>query len=463
MFNSEIYKARRAKLLSGLKSGLVLIPGNNEMPYSYRANSFPFRQDSTFLYFAGIDYPSLVLVLDCDNSKEYLFGNSATEEDAIWSGKQPSIEEYAALSGIENVKPFDSLEKFVKDYKGKVHFINPYSGDIQVLVSTITGIDVNQLKEKQSLEMISVVSNMRKIKEDVEIQEIENAVNLTGAMFEYIMKYSSSVEEYFSEKDVAGKIYDYCLTKGYYPAFKPIVTIHGEILHNFGYKENLKKGRLLLVDAGLETSSHYGGDMTRTIPLGGKFSKRQRDVYDIVVKANWGIVDSARPGVAWSKLHNRAARIITSGLKDLGIMKGDTDDIVANGAYALFFPHGLGHLLGLDTHDMENYGEDLIGYDDTIKRSEIFGPSSLRYGLEIKENMVLTNEPGIYFIPHLIESWQKEGKFKDFINYDRALSYKDFGGIRIEDDLLITANGCRLLGKPVAKTGKEIEAAISGK
>ncbi|MCR4559539.1 MAG: aminopeptidase P family protein [Bacteroidales bacterium] len=460
MFNSEVYKARRNKLAHELKSGLVLFPGNSELPFNYAGNSFPFRQDSTFLYFVGIDTPGLFAVLDCESGNEYLFGNEAGIDDLIWNGQRPSLQEEASAAGIDNVKPLNGLQEFVKGYKGKIHFINPYSDGVKILLSSLLDISICQLKEKQSLEMIKAAAEMRKIKEDIEIQEIEKAVDLTSEMHNIVMKYAGSAEEYFSERDVVGKIYDYALSKGYFTSFQPIVTVHGEIFHNCGYKENLKRGRLLLIDAGIETSSHYCGDMTRTVPLGGRFSKRQKDIYDIVVKANWGIVDSARPGVLWSDLHKRAARIITSGLKDLDIMKGDTDEIVENGAYALFFPHGLGHLMGLDVHDMENYGEDNVGYDEKIKRSEIFGPSYLRYGLEIKENMVLTDEPGIYFIPQLIELWKKENKFKDFINYDKALKYKDFGGIRIEDDLLITAEGCKVLGKPVAKTGKDVESEI---
>ena len=460
MFNSEVYKTRRSKLAHTLKSGLVLFPGNSELPYNYPSNSFPFRQDSTFLYFIGVDTPGLFAVMDLDSGKEYLFGTEDTVDDIIWKGQGITLAEKASLSGIENVKPLSDLEGFIKGYKGKIHFINPYSDGVKVLLSSLLDIPVSQLKEKQSLDFILAAAEMRKIKEDIEIQEIEKAVEVTSDMHNFIMKYAGGAEEYFSERDVVGKIYDYALSKGYFTSFQPIVTIHGEIFHNCGYKENLKRGRLLLIDAGIETDSHYCGDMTRTIPLGGRFSKRQKEIYDIVVKANWSIVDSAKPGVLWSDLHKRAARIITSGLKDLDLMKGDTDEIVENGAYALFFPHGLGHLMGLDVHDMENYGEDNVGYNDKIKRSEIFGPSYLRYGLDIKENMVLTDEPGIYFIPQLITLWKKENKFKDFINYDNALKYKDFGGIRIEDDLLITKDGCRVLGKPVPKTGKDIEAEI---
>ena len=449
--------------MSSLKDGLVLIPGNVDMPFNYKSNTFPFRQDSTFLYFAGIDSPALFLVLDCASGKETLFGEKVSEDSLIWTGKQPSIEELAAQSGIENTGLTASIADLVKNFKGKIHFINPYAGETAVLLSEILGKTTAELKSLQSLEMIKAVAGMRKIKEQVEIAEIEKAVSLTAEMHSHIIKYAASSEEYFTEKDVAAEIYKFAVSKGYFTSFKPIVTVHGEILHNLGYNGSLKRGKLLLVDAGLETESHYCGDMTRTMPLGGKFSKRQKEIYDIVVKANWGIVDSAKPGALWSQLHKRAARIITSGLKDLDLMKGDTDEIVENGAYALFFPHGLGHLMGFDVHDMENYGEDNFGYDDNHKRSEIFGLSSLRYGLEISENMTLTNEPGIYFIPALIEKWKAENKFKDFINYDKVQKYKDFGGIRIEDDLLITANGCRVLGQPVAKKSSEIEAAMSKK
>jgi Xaa-Pro aminopeptidase len=463
MFNSEVYKARRQRLAQGLKSGLALIPGNNELPFNYAGNAYPFRQDSTFLYFVGVDTPGLFAAVDCGSGEEWLFGVEDTAESVIWNGRGKTLAEKAASCGIENVRPAGDLESFIKGYNGKVHFINPYSPDIKILLSDLLGVKPGQLSQMQSLEMISVASSMRKIKEEVEIKEIENAVNITSQMHSYLMRYAGNSEEYFSERDIAGKVYEYALTKGYFTSFTPIVTVHGEIFHNRGYNDSLKRGRLLLIDAGVETSSHYCGDMTRTIPLGGRFSKRQKEIYDIVVKASWGIVESARPGISWTALHKRAARIITSGLKDLELMKGDTDEIVECGAYALFFPHGLGHLMGLDVHDMENYGEDNVGYSAEVKRSELFGLSNLRYGLEIQENMVMTNEPGIYFIPELMERWKGEGRFKDFINYDKAMKYKDFGGIRIEDDLLITSSGCRVLGKPLAKTSKEVESEILGK
>ncbi|MBR4267396.1 MAG: aminopeptidase P N-terminal domain-containing protein [Bacteroidales bacterium] len=461
MFNSDVYKARRQKLMSSLKDGLVLIPGNIELPFNYKSNTFPFRQDSTFLYYIGLDEPNLFAVLDCNSGNEYLFGNDLTMDDIIWTGSLPSTSEKAAMAGISNAKNTNELSAFVKNHTGKKHFIKPYIGNIAILIADLLGVKTSQLEELQSIDFIRAASEMRKIKEAVEIEEIEKSVNLTCDLHNFVMKWAGNAEEYYTERDVVGEIYKIAAGKGYFTSFPPIVTIHGEIQHNHSYNENLKKGRLLLVDAGAETSSHYAGDMTRTIPLGGKFSKRQKDIYDIVVKANWGIVDSAKPGVLWTELHNRAARIITSGLKDLGLMKGDTDDIVTCGAYALFFPHGLGHMIGLDVHDMENYGEDLIGYDESHKRSEMFGPNCLRYGLELRENMVMSDEPGIYFIPQLIDMWQQQGKFKDFIDYDRVKKYKDFGGVRLEDDILITANGSRVLGKGVAKNSKDVELYIA--
>ncbi len=462
MFSSEIYKSRRKRLAESLKDGLVLIPGNSELPFNYKNNPFPFRQDSTFLYFAGIDEPDLFLLMDCSTGKECLFGTPQSNDDAIWNGPVPSLSQKALTSGIDNVKETSALESELKNYKGKIHFINPYNAEIALTLSKLLGVNPLELASKQSVEMIKAIVKMRKVKSPEELKEIEQAVNLTSEMMNYVIKYAGGAEEYFNERLVVGKIYEYATSRGYFTSFPPIVTIHGEVFHNRNYSENLKRGKLLLVDAGIESLSHYAGDMTRTIPLGGRFSKRQKEIYDIVVKANWGIVDSARPGVKWPELHKRAARIITSGLKDLNLMKGDTDEIVEKGAYALFFPHGLGHLVGLDVHDMENYGEDYVGYDEKNPRSEIFGPNCLRYGLELEENMVVTDEPGIYFIPELIQRWKAENKFSEYINYDAVLKYKDFGGIRIEDDLLITSSGSRVLGVPVPKTTKDIEKAILG-
>ena len=463
MFSKETYIRRRETLKKTVGSGLILLPGNNELPYNYPGNTFPFRQDSTFLYFVGIDEPGLMAVLDCDSGAEYLFGDDLTIDDIIWNGPAPSIAEKASQVGIGNARQISELRGFLSAYHGKIHFINPYQGDIAILMSELLDIKPSQLKERQSVEMIKAIVAMRAVKEPEEIAEIEKSVEVTAAMHYGAMTYVGvySYGDPLTERDVVGEISKIAVARGYYHSFPPIVTVHGEVFHNHGYRCELEDGQLLLVDAGAECAGHYAGDMTRTMPVSGRFSDRQRDIYNIVLDANMNVINSAKPGVSWRAMHDLAARTIADGLKNVGLMKGDADDIVATGAYAMFFPHGLGHLVGLDVHDMENYGEDLVGYNETVRRSAIFGPNCLRYGLDLKENMVITDEPGIYFIPQLIDQWRAQGKFADFINYDAVESYKGFGGIRIEDDLLITASGCRPLDATVPKTAEDVERAMS--
>lgn len=463
MFSKEVYISRRNRLREKIGSGLILLPGNRELPFNYSSNTFPFRQDSTFLYFVGIDLPDLFVVVDCNTGDEILFGRELEINDIIWSGEVPSLEALAESAGIASVRSIDTLGAYLKQYSGDIHYVAPYQDGITITISSLLGKSVQEIIEGQSLQLISAIVSMRTVKEQFEIDEIEKAVNITAGMHRQAMRYVGDLlasGKAATERDVVGKISKIAISQGYYHSFPPIVTMHGEVFHSHGYTEAVKKGGLLLVDAGAESLEHYAGDMTRTIPVSGLFSKRQKDIYDIVVAANMGVIQSAMPGLSWRDMHNRAARIITSGLKNLGLMKGDTDNIVASGAYALFFPHGLGHLVGLDVHDMENYGENNVGYSDSVKRSNIFGPSYLRYALDLKKNMVLTDEPGIYFIPQLINLWRKEKKFEGYINYERTAKYIGFGGIRIEDDILITENGCRVLGSPVPKTTEDVESLI---
>ncbi len=463
MFSKETYSKRREALKKTVGSGLILLPGNNELPFNYSGNTFPFRQDSTFLYFVGIDEPGLFAVLDCDGGADYLFGDDLTIEDIIWNGPAPSVADKAALVGIANTRPTSELRGFLSAHHGKIHFINPYQGDIAIWVSELLNIPPSQLKERQSIEMIKAIVAMRTVKEPEEIVEIEKGVAATEAMHRRAMIFvgeciASGVQA--TERDVLGEISKVAVSQGYYHSFPPIVTVHGEVFHSHGRRGTLDDGRLLLVDAGSESFEHYAGDMTRTFPVSGKYSDRQNDIYNIVLSANMSVIKAAKPGVSWRKMHDLAAREIATGLKSVGLMKGDTDSIVESGAYALFFPHGLGHLVGLDVHDMENYGEDFVGYNDNVKRSTVFGPNCLRYGLDLKENMIITDEPGIYFIPQLIDLWRSGNKFGDFINYDAVERYRDFGGVRIEDDLLITADGSRAIGGTVPKTVEDVETFI---
>jgi len=461
MFSKDVYVERRARLMRMVGSGLIILPGNVELPFNYPGNTFPFRQDSNFLYYIGVDIPGMAAVINCDTGEEVLFGHNATIDDIIWTGPVPTVEEWGLSTGISDCRSMDALARYVAETNSPcIHYIKPYQAEVAQMLSQILGLPVSALQEKQSTVLIDSVVMMRKIKSQAEINEMEKATDATSEMHCGAMRLvgkAAANNIAISERDVMAQLSKVALQKGYYHSFPPIVTVHGEIFHGHAYSQPLHKGALLVMDAGAESQEHYAGDMTRTIPVGGKFSKRQKDVYDIVAKANMGVIQSARPGISWRDMHNRAARIIASGLKDLGLMRGDTDDIVATGAYALFFPHGLGHLVGLDVHDMDPMGEDHVGYNEQVRRSDTFGPCNLRYALELEKDMVITDEPGIYFIPQLIDMWRGEGRFADFINYDRVDKYKGFGGIRIEDDLLITDQGCRVLGVPVPKSSAEVE------
>lgn len=465
MFAKELYRERRARLMGMVGKGIIVLPGNMELPYNYPGNTLPFRQDSTFLYYIGVDEPGMFAVLDCESGSETLFGPEYSIDDIIWTGPMPTVADLALKAGMQYSLPSADLHKCFQAFSGRpVHYVRPYQHNVAILLASLRGKPVSMLADGESLQLISSIVSMRKIKGAQELDEMEKAVNITAGMHCAAMRRvgeSLHGGDAITERDVVGELYKVALSKGYYHSFPPIVTVHGEVFHNNGYREQLRKGALLLVDSGAEGQSHYAGDMTRTIPVGGKFSKRQKDIYDIVVDANMGVVKSARPGIMWRDMHNLAAKIIVSGLKDLGLMKGDTDDIVHTGAYALFFPHGLGHLVGLDVHDMENLGEDNVGYSADVKRSDIFGPNCLRYALPLEKDMVITDEPGIYFIPQLIDMWRAEGRFADFINYDLAARYKGFGGIRVEDDLHITEGGCRVMGAPVPKYSADVEDFVA--
>lgn len=458
MFDKEIYKQRRARLMREVAHGMVVLPANRELPFNYGSNTLPFRQDSTFLYYVGLDVPGLVAVLDCDSGQEYLYGDNPSMDDIIWTGPMPSVEDMARSAGIQHPLLVKNIKNITDGNRGRdFHYLKPYQAGVAVFMADLLGISLDAVMAGQSDKMARAVIAMRRTKHDIEIAEIEKAVDATRLMHKAAMcKVAGG--DYMTERDVYAAISGVALSQGYYHSFPPIVTVHGEVFHNHGYHEPLRQGQLLLVDAGAESLEHYAGDMTRTIPVGGKFSHRQKDIYDIVCKANECVALSARPGTSWADMHDRAARVIASGLKDIGLMRGDTDDIVATGAYALFFPHGLGHLMGLDVHDMENIGEDLVGYSDTVRRSSMFGKNCLRFGLPLEPGMVITDEPGIYFIPQLIDQWRAEGKFADFIDYGRVDKYRNFGGIRIEDDILVTEKGCRIMGTvPLPKTSDDVE------
>ena len=441
---------------------MVLILGNTEASYNYPANTYHFRQDSDFLYFFGLDHPGFAGVMDIDENKDYIFGNDVDIDDIIWMGPQPSVKEQALKAGVENTAPFAKLTELLNDAKvrgRKIHFLPQYRGENFIQLEKLLGIPVAKIKEEASVELIKAVVSLREVKDDFEIEEIEKAVAIAYEMHTTSMKMAMPG---VVEREIAGTIEGISLAMGGPVSFPIILSVHGETLHNHYHGNTLEVGRMMVTDAGAETTMHYASDITRTVPVGGKFDRRQKEIYEIVLNANMKAIEATKPGIPNLELHLLAARTIASGLKDLGIMKGNVDDIVREGAHAMFFPHGLGHMMGLDVHDMEGFGEDFVGYNDEFKRSSQFGTAFLRLAKRHQPGFVFTIEPGIYFIPALIDMWRKEGKFTDFINYDKVESYKDFGGIRIEDDILVTETGHRVLGKPIPKTVDEIEEIMRG-
>ncbi len=463
MFSKKTYINRRKQLQGKMKSGLILMLGNSDVPMNYKDNVYHFRQDSTFLYFFGIDLQDHAAIIDIDNNKEYLFGDDISLGHIIWMGPQPTMEEKAAQIGVENTKPMAELSKMIGDAiksGRKIHFNPPYRGENIMLLSDLINVHHSKVKEQASQELIKACIDIRSIKEPCEIEEMERHMAVAYQMHTTAMKMA---QDGATEQQITGAMEGISMSGGGMVSFPIICSKRGETLHNHDHSNTLRNGDLLLVDGGSESPLHYATDHTRTSPVGGKFSQQQKEIYQVVVNANNISREATKPGVAYRDAHLVAARVIASGLKDLGLMKGDVDEAVAAGAHAMFFPHGLGHMIGLDVHDMEDYGDTLVGYDEEITRSTQFGLAALRLGRRMQPNFVITNEPGIYFIPALIDSWKAENKFTEFINYDKVEGYKNFGGVRLEDDILVTEDSCRILGERIPITVEEVEATVSGK
>lgn len=461
MFHKTIYTDRRNRLKKELGSGIALFPGNVDAAFNYPSNQYHFRQDSNFLYFFGLDIPGFTGLVDIDNNQEYLFGNDVDIDDIIWMGKQPLVKDMAAEVGVENAAPYSELAKFIKkalDHGRKIHFVPPYRGETIIEVANLLNIPTGAVKQNASTELIKAIVKLREIKDEHEIAEIEKAMLTAYYMHTTSMKMA---QPGVKEQDIAGTIEGISLAMGGPVSFPVILSVNGQTLHNHSHGNVLGKGRMMVTDAGSETALHYASDITRTVPVGGKFDSRQAEIYQIVLDANMNAIEAIKPGVLYKDVHFLACRTIVNGLKNLGIMKGDTEEAVQAGAHTLFLPHGLGHMMGLDVHDMEGLGEDFVGYDSTLKRSDQFGTAYLRLAKALKPGFVLTDEPGIYFIPDLIDKFKSEGKFKEFVNYSKLESYRTFGGIRIEDDILVTENGCRVLGKPIPKTIADVEKTMA--
>ncbi|MFH2141669.1 MAG: aminopeptidase P family protein [Bacteroidota bacterium] len=447
MFDKSAYINRRNSVKKQINDGIVLILGNTESPMNYAANTYKFRQDSNFFYLFGIDMPGFAGVLDIEENKDYIFGNDVDIDDIIWMGPQPLVQEIAESVGIEHTAPFNNLELFIKEAirkNRKIHFLPPYRAENKILLLNLLEITIDKLKEASSKELVKAIISLRAVKDRIEIAHLDSIMDIAFEMHTAAMKMARPG---VYEREIAAEIEAIALSYGGTVSFPVILTKNGETLHNHCHENELKSGDLMLADAGFESPMHYATDHTRTVPVGGKFTQKQREIYQIVLNANNGASDMIAPDVPYKTIHLHAAKIIATGLKDLGLIKGDIDEAVNAGAHTMFFPHGLGHMMGLDVHDMEDLGENLVGYDKDVKRSDQFGTAYLRMGRMLKPGFVVTNEPGIYFIPALIEKWYKEKINHQFINFDKVNEYLDFGGIRLEDDILVTESGSRNLGK----------------
>jgi Xaa-Pro aminopeptidase len=457
MFDKIIYQDRRNILKQRMESGLVLLLGHAESPVNFADNSYRFRQDSSFLYYSGIRHPDLALVLDCDTGQERLFGHDYSIDEIVWMGSQPSIALRAGESGIEGSMDLSHLKGVLGTAvkQGRpVHFLPPYRDHHKIRLMELMGAPLCAMEGMASLELIQAVVAQRLYKSDEEVAQIEKAVNTTVGMHATAITMALPG---MTEARVAAEVERVARAFDHELSFPIIATINGQTLHNHYHGNILKEGQLFLLDAGAETAMGYAGDLTTTFPVAPTFTVRQRDVYEIVLAAQDKAVSLLAPGIPFKEIHFAACLELAKGMKDLGLMRGDMLSAVEAGAHAMFFPSGLGHLMGLDVHDMENLGEVWVGYDGEPK-SDQFGLKSLRLARPLEEGFVLTVEPGIYFIPQLMDMWRSERRFAEFINYDALDEYRDFGGIRNEENYLITETGSRRLGKAKPRSVREVES-----
>ena len=428
---------------------------------NYPDNQYPFRQDSSFLYFFGLDCPSLAAVIDVEQGAECVFGDDLTVDDIIWTGPQPPLEEKCQEVGVSFTAPLDQLALVLERAAAQemqIHFLPQYRPENILKIQQLLAIPPALIQDHVSESLIRAVVAQRSVKSDDEIAQIETALEMSYEMQTVAMKMAKPG---IYEHEVAAAMEQIVLSHAGRLSFPTIFSIHGETLHNHHHGNMMKAGDIAVNDSGAETQLGYASDITRTIPVGGRFSQRQKEIYAIVLDAQNKAIEAARPGVEFRNVHRLASEVLVSGLKDLGLVKGDVAEAVQAGVHTLFFQCGLGHMMGLDVHDMEGLGEDYVGYTDTIKRNPEFGWRSLRLGKGLEPGFVITVEPGLYFIGELIDRWKAERKNAEFVNYDAVEKYRDFGGIRIEDDVLITEAGSRVLGRPIPRTIEEVEAMSS--
>ncbi|SMD34440.1 Xaa-Pro aminopeptidase [Reichenbachiella faecimaris] len=457
MFSKDTYIRRRNRLRKDVGNGLIVLLGNEESSINFKDNWYHFRQDSSFLYFGAVALPSLTAIFDCDSGEDMILGDELTIDDIVWTGPQPSIASLAAQSGITKTAPSSQIETLLKNAisAGRhIHFIPPYREEHVTKLSAWTGKSIDEIRSGESIALIKAIISQRNIKTSEEIVELHKAVDLTSAMHLAAMQYAKPG---MKEAEIAARVNQVALAGEGQLSFPVIMTKNGQVLHNHYHGNTIQEGDMILCDTGAEIPSGYAGDMTRTFPVSAQFSETQRELYQTVLNAHEVAISALKPGIRYKDVHLLACVELAKGLTEVGLMKGNPEEAVAAGAHTMFFQCGLGHMMGMDVHDMENLGEPLVGYSDTLKKSTEFGLKSLRLGKELEAGFVITVEPGIYIIPELIDQWKAENKYAEFLNYDKLESYKSFGGIRIEEDFVITENGADLLGKPVAKTVKDVE------
>ena len=460
MFNSDVYVKRRRALVEGMAArdarGIAVFLGNVDAAANYRGNDYKFRQDSNFLYYWGVDEPCFAAVLDIESGEEYLYGNDVDIDDIIWMGPQPSVASKGALIGCASTAPLAEFDKAVASAVAAgrpVHFLPPARYYNQYKLAELTGIPAAAVRKvtpmdvdggrHASEELVKSVVAQRLVKEQCEIEELDKAAEIGYLMHTEARR---GCKPGVLEQEIVGRMEAVTYSKGWGPSFTTILSQNGETLHNHSHHQIITPGRLLVVDAGAESNTHYASDFTRTYPCSGKFTTKQREIYDIVESANEHAYSLTKPGTTYWDVHYATARHLLEGLKELDLVRGDVDEMLPLGISGLFMPHGLGHNMGMDVHDMEDLGENYVGYAEDQKRHPLLGLGNLRMARRLEPGHVVTDEPGIYFIPALIEQWKREGTDKGFVNYEKLAGYYDFGGIRLEDDVLVTADGARRLG-----------------
>lgn len=457
-FTQEIYHTRRAQLAATVGSGFILLPSNEECGINYKDNTYPYRQDSSLLYFTGINRAGLCLLIDCENGQSILIGDELTTEDIVWTGPLPTLKELADHAAIDRIIPTSKGIELIQKVQSQgaiIHYLPIYRGDHAFRLASILNKPIESIANGFSEILAKAVVALREIKSDEEIYQLEQAINTSGEMHKAMMTYARIG---MTEAEVVAKVRSICMARNVDIPYGVILTVNGQTLHNHSYHNTLQSGQLLLGDFGAESPMLYAGDITRTIPVDKSFTSFQKEIYQIVLNTLNHSIHAVRTGVTYKSIHLAAATHITEGLKQLGLLRGDANEIVAAGAHALFFPHGLGHPLGLDVHDMEGIGEQYTGYEPGLERSKEFGLKSLRLAKSLKTGMVITVEPGIYFIPELIQIWKNQNKFSQYINYDKIEKCLPFGGVRLEDNVLVKEHDYKILGNPIPKEIQEVES-----